>query len=186
MVPLLALWMPIVAAAVFVFVLSSVLHMALKYHASDYRPLPREAETLAALRAAGLTPGTYNFPYCASHQEMGSAAMTEKWRTGPVGTMTVLPSGPPNMGRYLGLWFAHCLLVGLFAAYLTGRTLAPGTEYLQVFRVSGAAAFMAYGVGNFANSIWKGQPWRATVKEIFDGLLYALVTGGAFGWLWPR
>jgi len=45
---------------------------------------------------------------------------------------------------------------------------------------------MAYGVGNFANSIWKGQPWGATAKEIFDGLLYALGTGGAFGWLWPR
>ena len=90
------------------------------------------------------------------------------------------------MGKYLALWFVNCLLIGLFTAYLTGRTVAAGTDYLHVFRVAGATSFMAYGVGNFVNSIWKGQPWSATAKEIFDGLLYALVTAGAFGWLWPR
>jgi hypothetical protein len=28
--------------------------------------------------------------------------------------------------------------------------------------------------------------WSATLKNMFDGLLYALVTAGTFGWLWPR
>ncbi|MBZ0089079.1 MAG: hypothetical protein K8H90_01745 [Thermoanaerobaculia bacterium] len=163
-----------------------MLHTLLKYHASDYRPLPKEDETVEHLRAAGLTPGLYHFPHCPSMKEMGAPAMIEKMRTGPVGTMTILPSGPPAMGRYLGLWILNCLLIGFFVAYLAGRTLAPGTAYLQVFRVAGTAAFMAYGLSQFANSIWKGQPWSATVKEIFDGLLYALVTAGAFGWLWPR
>jgi len=186
MTPLLALWMPIVVAAVLVFLLSFLLHMVLRYHNSDYRPLPKEAEVMAALRAAGLTPGAYTFPHCASHKEMGSPEHMEKMRTGPVGLMTVLPSGPPAMGKYLALWFVNCLLIGFFVAYLAGHTLPPGTDYLRVFRVAGATAFMAYGVGQFVNSIWKGQPWSATAKEIFDGLLYALVTGGAFGWLWPR
>jgi len=186
MVPILALWMPIVVAAVLVFVLSFVLHMLLRYHASDFRPLPREDETLSALRRAGLTPGLYHFPHCATPKEMKSPAMVEKMKAGPVGMVTILPSGPPAMGKYLALWFVHCLLIGIFVAYLAGRTLASGTEYLQVFRVAGATAFMAYGLGNFVNSVWKGQPWSATAKEIFDGLLYALVTGGAFGWLWPR
>ena len=45
---------------------------------------------------------------------------------------------------------------------------------------------MAYGVGPLVDSIWKGQPWSATLKSVFDGLLYALVTAGVFGWLWPR
>ncbi|KAB2968929.1 MAG: hypothetical protein F9K18_02075 [Thermoanaerobaculia bacterium] len=186
MTPLLALWMPIAVAAVLVFLLSWFLHAVLKYHASDFRPLPKEDETLAALRAAGLTPGLYHFPHCPSMKEMQSPAMIEKMRTGPVGMATIFPSGPPAMGRYLALWFVHCLLIGLFVAYLSSRTLAPGTDYLQVFRVAGTAAFMAYGLSQFVNSIWKGQPWGATAKEIFDGLLYGLVTGGAFGWLWPR
>jgi hypothetical protein len=25
-----------------------------------------------------------------------------------------------------------------------------------------------------------------TIKETVDGLIYALLTAGAFGWLWPR
>lgn len=186
MVSLAALWMPIVAAAVLVFLLSWILHMLFRYHGTEFRPLPREAETLAALRAAGLTPGVYHFPHCKTPQEMKSPEVMERFRTGPVGQLTVWPSGPPAMGKYLALWFVNCLLIGLFTAYLAGRTLPAGTDYLHVFRVAGATAFMAYGLGNFVNSIWKGQPWSATAKEIFDGLLYALVTAGAFGWLWPR
>jgi hypothetical protein len=90
------------------------------------------------------------------------------------------------MGKFLGLWFVYCLIVGLFSAYLTGRTLAPGTHYLQVFRVAGTAAFMAYGLSQLSNGIWKGQPWGMTIKEVVDGLVYGLLTAGTFGWLWPR
>jgi hypothetical protein len=25
-----------------------------------------------------------------------------------------------------------------------------------------------------------------TIKEVIDGLIYALLTAGTFGWLWPR
>jgi hypothetical protein len=25
-----------------------------------------------------------------------------------------------------------------------------------------------------------------TIKEVFDGLIFALLTAGTFGWLWPR
>jgi len=28
--------------------------------------------------------------------------------------------------------------------------------------------------------------WGTTLKSVFDGLVYALFTAGAFGWLWPR
>ena len=66
------------------------------------------------------------------------------------------------------------------------HTLPPGTDYLRVFQVTGAVAFMAYGIGVIDDSIWKGQPWSSTWKFLFDGLLYALATAGAFGWLWPH
>jgi hypothetical protein len=100
--------------------------------------------------------------------------------------MTVIPSGAPNMGKYLGLWFAYCIVVGIFVACITGHTRAPGTEYLEVFRVAGATAFLAYGLGQIQDSIWKGQTWGVTFKHMFDGLIYALLTAGTFGWLWPR
>ena len=186
MVPILDLWMPIVLAAVLVFAVSSILHMVLTYHRRDYKQLPNEAETAEGLRRSGISPGLYYFPYAASHKEMGSPAMQEKLRQGPVGLLIVRPSGLPNMGKYLGTWFAFCLLVSVFVAYLAGRTLPPGTDYLQVFRVAGTVAFMAYGVGQVVNSIWMGVPWSNTIRALVDGLIYSLFTAGAFGWLWPR
>ena len=64
--------------------------------------------------------------------------------------------------------------------------LFSGTNYLLVFRMVGATAFMAYGVGQIVNSVWKGQPWSMTIKDLFDGLIYSLLTAGTFGWLWPH
>jgi hypothetical protein len=185
MVPLTALWAPIVLSAVIVFVASSIMHMLLPYHQSDYQRLPDEDKLLAALRAAGLKRGLYLFPYC-SHKDMKSPAMQEKFKQGPVGMITVRPSGPVNMGTYMGMWFVYCLVIGFFTAYLTAHTLAPGADYLVVFRVAGTAAFMAYGLGNLSNGIWKGQPWGMTTKEVIDGLVYGLLSAGTFGWLWPR
>jgi hypothetical protein len=185
MVSLTALWLPILLSAVIVFVVSSVMHMLLPYHRSDYKQLPEEDKLRAALRSAGLQPGLYMFPFC-THKEMKSPAAQEKYKQGPVGMITVFPSGPPAMPKFLGLWFVYTLIIGVFVAYLTGRTVAFGAHYLVVFRVAGTAAFMSYGLGNLSNGIWKGQPWSVVFKEAFDGLVYGLLTAGTFGWLWPR
>jgi len=183
MVSIPSLWLPIVVSAVVVFVASAILHMVLTYHRRDYRPLPEEAAKLGALR--GTAPGYYVFPYCRSPKEMGAPEMQEKYKQGPVGILTVMPSGPPSMGKHLFLWFLFCLLVGVFVAYLTGRALPPGTEYLAVFRFAGTIAFVAYGFGEIADSIWKAQPWSNTIRALIDALIYGLLTAGIFGWLWP-
>ena len=185
LVPLTALWLPIVLAAVIVFVASFIMHMVLPYHRSDYRKLPDEDKLLAGLRAASLTRGLYIFPF-GTHKEMKSPEMMEKYKQGPVGMITVFPSGPPAMPKFLAQWFVFCLVIALFTAYLTGRTLAPGTHYLAVFRVAGTAAFLGYGLGHLSDGIWKGQTWSFTIKEVIDGLIYGLLTAGTFGWLWPR
>jgi hypothetical protein len=185
MAPLSALWLPIVLSAVIVFVASSIMHMVLPYHRSDYRKLPDEDRLLPTLRAANLTRGLYIFPF-TNHKDMKSPAMVEKYKQGPVGMMTIVPNGPPAMPKFLGLWFGFCLLVSFFVAYLSVHTVAPGAYYLAVFRVVGTAAFLAYGFGTLSNGIWKGQTLSFTLKEAFDGLVYALLTAGTFGWLWPR
>ena len=185
MVSLSALWLPILLSAVIVFIASSIIHMVLPYHRNNYRPLPDEDKVTAVLRAAGLTPGLYHFPFC-THKEMKSPATQEKFKQGPVGLLTVFPSGPPAMPKFLGMWFAFCLLIGLFVAYLAAHTVAPGAPYLGVFRVVGTAAFLAYGLGILSNGIWKGLPWAVVLKEAFDGLIYSLLTAGTFGYLWPH
>jgi len=185
MVPLTALWLPILLSATIVFVASSIMHMLLPYHRGDYQELPEEDKLLSTLRAAGLERGLYIFPF-GTHKEMKSPALMEKYKQGPVGMMTVFPSGPPVMPKFLGMWFVYCLIIGFFVAYLTGRTVAPSANYLVVFRVAGTAAFLAYGLGQLSNGIWKGQPWSTTIKEVIDGLVYSLLTAGAFGWIWPH
>jgi hypothetical protein len=185
MVPLSALWLPIVLSAVIVFVASSVMHMVLPYHKSDYQKLPDEDKVLPVMRAAGLKRGLYIFPF-TTHKDMKSPEVIEKYNQGPVGMMTVFPSGPPVMPKFLGLWLGYCLVIGFFVAYLAAHTVVPGADYLRVFRVVGTAAFLGYGLGNISNGIWKGQTWSVTLKEAIDGLVYALLTAGTFGWLWPH
>src|SRR5690348_4343204 len=123
MVSLGALWIPIVLSAVIVFVASSILHMVLPYHRSDYKRIPDEEKVLPALRAASLSRGLYVFPFC-SHKEMRSPEAIEKYKQGPVGFLVIYPPGPPAMPKFLGQWFVFLLIVGFFVAYLAGRTVA--------------------------------------------------------------
>lgn len=185
MVYLAELWLPIVLSAVGAFAVSSLAHMVLGYHKSDYAGLPGEANIGAAIRSANVKPGDYVMPYCADMKEMSSPEMQEKFKQGPVAFLTVLPNGPINMGKSLGQWFVLCLVVAIAVAYVTGRTLPAGSEYLAVFRIAGTTAFLSHAMAHPAASIWKGEKWSSTFKHMFDGLLYGLVTGGVFGWLWP-
>lgn len=185
MVSIPSLWLPILLSAVFVFLVSWVTHMLLTYHRSNFGQIPNEDAVMAALREAGVGPGNYFMPHADGPKAMSSPEWLDKCKQGPVGIVNILPSGPPNMGKSLGKWFLFLLVVSLFVAYLAGRTQAPGAGYLGVFRVAGCSAFMAYSLGEAMNTIWKGQKGSTTVKYMFDGLVYALVTGGTFGWLWP-
>ena len=176
---------PIAVAAVLVFIASSIMHMAIPLHRNDYSKLHNEDDVLEAMRGCDVTPGNYMFPHCAGAKDMKSEAQTEKWNKGPVGIMTVMPSGPPAMGKLLLQWFVYTLAVGFLVAYVCRLTLAAGSEYLLVMRVASAAAFLAYAVGAPVESIWKHQKWSTSFKYVIDGLVYALITGGTFGWLWP-
>lgn len=185
MVQLTALWLPIVLSAVVVFVASSVLHMVLKYHQSDYSKLAGEDAVMAAMREAGVKPGHYYVPHCVDPKEMANEDLQAKFKQGPVAFLNVLPAGVPSMGKSLLGWFIHALVISLFVGYLASRTRGAGAEYLEVFRVCGTAAFLGYSGSQAAESIWKGLPWSVSIKHIFDGFVYALLTAGVFGWLWP-
>jgi hypothetical protein len=83
-------------------------------------------------------------------------------------------------------WFVYILVVALFAAYVASIALPAGAPYLTVHRFVGTAAFMAFSLGLLHDSIWYARQWSTTLKLAFDGLIYALVLGGTFGWLWPK
>lgn len=186
MVPIESLIIPIVLAAVLVFVASSLIHMVFKYHNSDYKGIANEDAVRAAIRASAPVPGQYFMPYCIDHSELKKPEVVAKFTEGPVAMLTVRPSGPPTMGAALGQWFALNVVVAIIAGYLASRLVPPGASFLAVARVVSLTTFVAYGGGAVTHAIWMGKPWSSAVKELFDAFLYGLVTSAAFGFLWPK
>lgn len=182
--PFGSLWLPVVVAAVAVFLMSSIIHMVLKYHKADYKKLSDEDSVAQALRKAVPGPGLYMIPYCTESQ-MKDPAVRKKFEEGPVGILAMMRPAPPNMGKYLGQWFLFCLLVSFFTGYVARHALAPDADGIDVLRLTATVAFMAYAFGRIQESIWMAIPWPNSLRGLIDGVLYALTTGIVFKLLWP-
>ena len=186
MTGLLALWLPILLSAVIVFVASSIIHMFLPWHRSDYGMVPNQDKVMDALRPFNIPPGDYMLPRPANLADMRNPEFIAKLDRGPKIVMTVMPNGHQGMGGTFVKWFLYAVVVNVFAAYVAGRALPPGTDYLHVFRFAGVTAFVGYSLALWPLSIWFQRSWMITIKATFDGLIYGLLTAGVFGWLWPR
>jgi predicted small integral membrane protein len=183
MVALTALWLPIVLATVAVWLMSAIFWTASPHHKSDFSKLPDEDSVLNTLRAQSLRAGQYFFPFAMGSKEMADPVTKEKFARGPVGMVTIMAA--PAMGKMMVQSAIFYLVVVVTAAYVASRALAPGTAYLQVFRITGTVAFVAHAGGNFPEAIWFGLSWKRAWKTMADSLVYAMLTGGFFGWLWP-
>jgi hypothetical protein len=184
MITILSLWLPILISAVIVFLASMIVWPTL--HRSDYKGLPDEEAAVKALRPQNLRPGMYNIPNIPSRADLKKPEIIKKFKEGPIGLLTVLPNGAPSMGKNLLLSIVYYLVIGIFVAYVAGRTLPAGAAYLTVFRLTGTVAWLAYGAAVIPEAIWFGRPWKAVGKTLIDALIYGLLTAGAFGWLWPN
>ncbi len=182
---LIHLWLPILLSAVVVFVISSLVHMVLKWHASDYHGFPNEEAVRAAIRAGNAAPGRYVVPFCKDMKDMGSEDMKRKYAEGPIGHVTLLPAGAPNMGKHLGLWFLFCLLVSAAAACLASRLVPLDHAFARsAGKLAFAVSVLGYGFGTIQESIWMGRPWGSSAKHLLDAALYGLGTGAVFFYFW--
>jgi hypothetical protein len=186
MTPLASLWLPILLSAVFVFLMSFVLHMLLPWHRTDYAKVPNEDAVAAALRGFAIPPGDYMMPRPDSPAEMRTPEFAEKVRQGPMVVMTVMPGGEMRMTGNLLQWFVFVFVVSLFAAYIASRGVAAGAASMRVVQLAAATAFVAYGIGLWPMSIWYRRSWGTTFKSSVDGLIYGLITGATLAWLWPK
>ena len=181
-----ALWIPILLSAVLVFVMSSLIHMLSPWHKGDYSRMPNEDKVMDALRPLAIPPGDYMVPRPAGPKDMKSPEFLERLTKGPVMVVTVMPNGMMSMGKAMSGWFAYSVVVSFFAAYVAGRALHPGSDYLHVFRFVGVTALLGYSAALWQMTIWYHRSVSTTIKATVDGLIYALLTAGTFGWLWPR
>jgi hypothetical protein len=185
MVALTALWLPILLSAVVVFVASTIIHTALhRWHSNDFRKLPAEDAVLDAVRAFNLAPDEYVAPRPGSTKEASSPEYQAKVKRGPRIMLNVLRP-EISIPRSLVLWFVYGIVVAVFAAYIAGLTLGAGAPYMTVFRVTGTATFAAYALALWHDWIWYSAGLARTIRSTIDGLVYGLLAGGVFGWLWP-
>lgn len=185
MVSIITLWLPILLSSIVVFIVSAIFHTVFKYHNNDFKKFPSEDKVMDDLHKYNIPPGDYMLPYSTDMKERRTPEFKAKMEKGPILIATVLPSGQMSMAGNLILWFIYCLIVSIFAAYIAGRALMPGSIYLEVFRFAGCSAFMGYSLALLQQSIWFKKRWATTFIEMFEGLIYALLTAGIFGWLWP-
>jgi hypothetical protein len=113
MVSILSLWLPILLSAVLVFIISSVIHMVIGYHNSDYKKIPGQDKFRDDVRKYNLPPGDYMFPYTSDSKERNSKEFQDKYRIGPSGIVTLFR----DRGKYD---FKSCSMVCIF---LAGRNI---------------------------------------------------------------
>lgn len=185
MTVLLALWLPILASAVAVFIVSSVIHMAVKWHLPEYRQLGNEDAVRAAIRAGNPVPGQYVFPHCADMKDMANEPMLGKYREGPVGYLILGANGAPGIGRSLVQWFVLSLVIAAIAGIATAQIIGlDGHAHAAAHNVA-IITLLAYAVGSAQDAIWKCQPWRSVAFYLLDAVLYAAASAAVFLWLWP-
>lgn len=182
-VALASLWLPILLSTIIVFVVSSLIWAVIQYHNADWQRLPNEEGARSAL--TGVTPGQYSIPHAADNKTKQSEAWQQKYKEGPAAFIVVVPHNLTGMGKQMTQWFIYIAIVSVFVAYLTSVAFMPGTEYLKVFQVASTVAFLAYAGAHGLGYIWFGHTTGRFLKDLFDGLVYGLLTGGVFGWLWP-
>lgn len=184
MTDLFALWLPVVLSAVVCFFASFFLWAATPWHKPDMKAFPDQDAADEAFNRLGLAPGHYVMPQPRDKAECKSEAFQERYKRGPWLSVMV-QNGMPNMGKNMALTVGVFLLTGIGIAYVAGLSMTPGTDSMRVFRVVGSVAFMAYGFGSMINGVWFGKPAGWVFRDLVDALVYALLTAGFFGWLWP-
>jgi hypothetical protein len=183
---ILALWLPTLLSAVAVFILSSILHMVLPWHKNDFPAMPNEAAAMDALRPLNIPPGEYMVPRPAGTADMKSPEFAAKVQRGPVFLLNMMPNEMMPMGKALSWWFVYILVVAGIAGHIAHAVIRAPFEPREVFHTVGLSSWMGYSMALWQMSIWYRRPVKTVLKGSVDGLLYALVTGFIFCWLWPK
>jgi len=186
MTSLTALWLPILLSAVFVFIVSSIVHMAPLWHKNDYPMLQKQDDVMNALRAMALPPGEYMLPRPQNMKEMRTPEFKEKFTRGPVLMMTLIPNASMSMGKPLGLWFVYILITSVFSAHIAAAALPPGAVFAQICTIAGVTAFLTYASALWQGVIWYHRSVSVAANSTIDGAIYAFITAATFAWLWPR
>lgn len=182
------LWEPILLSAALVFIWSAISWTMLPWHNSEWKGLPNADAVRDAIKASGnWGPGLYMFPWWPTDKERRSPEARAKIAEGPSGMVTIMRTGPMNMGKMMTQSVLANIVVAFFVAYIAWHALGAYPQpYLRVFRIVGATGFAAFCFGKISDSIWFQRPWKSFFLDAADALIMGFLMGGTFGWLWPH
>ncbi|HYE03098.1 MAG TPA: hypothetical protein VD963_07665 [Phycisphaerales bacterium] len=210
------LWLPILLSGVGVWIASALAWMAIGHHKKDREAIPSEREFMDTITRLNIRPGNYGFPDFCQHGKLSpeerKKAMKALYDTHPQGLLRVW--APTNMGANMLITFLFYLVTSAVIAYLgwaalphggsvalgagpgitgaegvrgvTGAGGAGNAMFWKVFQVLGTAGILAYCFASFPGDLWFQKKRRAMVMDWIDGIVFGLITGAIFAWLWPR
>jgi hypothetical protein len=181
---LIPLWLPILLSAAAVWIISTIVGMALPHHKQDWIGLPDEGGFMDYIRRSGIKPGNYLFPDFRTREALKSEKVEKALKEGPVGHLSVWQT-PVTMGGKMVATFIVHLVVSTLIACLTRVALPGAAPFAKVFQVAATAGILAYSFSFIPNALWFGAYKRTIVASIIDGITFGLVTGAIFAWRWP-
>lgn len=165
------------------WIASALAWMLIGHHQKDWIGLPDEAGTLSKI--ADIPPGNYGFPYAADRKQCSDPEFRKKWEQGPAGMLQIFPKNI-SMGRNMILTFLTYLVVSVLIGYVAWSVRGSiGGDKLETFRVLGTVGVLSYAFAFIPGNIWFAAYPRAILMNIIDGVVYGLITGAAFAFLWP-
>jgi hypothetical protein len=205
------LWLPILLSGVGVWIASAIAWMAIGHHKKDRDALPGgekgEQEMMDTVTRMGIKPGNYGFPDFCQHDKLPRKERMEALKVlydkHPQGLLRVW--APVNMGVNMALTFLFYLVTSAVIGYLAwaalgasvgglksvaGEVVANGAAedhaFWRVFQVTGTAGILAYCFASFPGDLWFQKKKRAMVMDWGDGVVFGVITGLIFAWLWPH
>lgn len=184
------LWLPIVLSGVGVWIASFIAWMAIGHHKKDRDAIPdgREQEFMGTITRLNIRPGNYGFPDFCQHDSLPRGERMEALKAlydkHPQGLLRVW--APTNMGLNMLLTFLFYLVTSAAIAYLTWAALGRGASVGKVVQVAGTAGVLAYCFATFPHDVWFQKKRRAMAMDWIDGIVFGLITGAIFAWMWPR
>jgi hypothetical protein len=99
--------------------------------------------------------------------------------------MTVMPNGMMNVGRSMGMWFVYLVIVNAIIAHVAQSSFQPGMYHGYLLHQCLLVGFAGYALALCQMTIWYQRSWSLTIKAFIDGLIYAVISGLTFVWMWP-
>lgn len=175
------LWLPILVAGVATHIFSTLAWTVLPHHKPEMQGLnENEAGLTDLLVSSSVAPGAYLFPFPADMKGCSSEEFKQKQArcTGEL----VIWERPINMGAAIAKTLTFFLVTAFVIGYLASFSVPRGAEFLPVFRFATTAGLLAHCFAKFPHVFWFPKP---IVMSLVDGVVYAVITGLAFGLLWP-